>query len=106
MPLIQFVTHDGNQYEADIDSGSTLMQGAVDNMIDGILAECGGACSCATCHCYIDEGWIEMVGPAEGMEQEMLDVVREPRATSRLSCQVVVTDEMDGMVVHLPESQY
>ncbi|MBO9482819.1 2Fe-2S iron-sulfur cluster-binding protein [Salinisphaera sp. G21_0] len=106
MPLIQFVTHDGNQYEADIDSGSTLMQGAVDNMIDGILAECGGACSCATCHCYIDEGWAEIVGPAEGMEQEMLDVVREPRETSRLSCQIVVTDEMDGMVVHLPESQY
>ncbi|MBO9495183.1 (2Fe-2S)-binding protein [Thalassotalea sp. G20_0] len=106
MPLIQFVTHDGNQYEADIDSGSTLMQGAVDNMIDGILAECGGACSCATCHCYIDEGWAEIVGSAEGMEQEMLDVVREPRETSRLSCQIVVTDEMDGMVVHLPESQY
>ncbi|WP_257295097.1 (2Fe-2S)-binding protein [Endozoicomonas sp. YOMI1] len=106
MPLIQFVTHDGNQYEAEIDSGSTLMQGAVDNMIDGILAECSGACSCGTCHCYIDENWAEIVGPAEGMEQEMLDVVREPRETSRLSCQIVVTDDMEGLVVHLPESQY
>ena len=106
MPLIQFVTHDGNQYEAEIETGSTLMQGAVDNMIDGILGECGGSCTCATCHCYIDEPWIDVTGRAEGSEHEMLDVVREPRENSRLSCQIVVTDTMDGMVVHLPEFQY
>ncbi|MFK0570455.1 2Fe-2S iron-sulfur cluster-binding protein [Endozoicomonas sp.] len=106
MPLIQFITHDGNQYEADIEAGSTLMQGAVDNMIDGILAECGGALSCATCHCYIDDAWIDVIGPAKGVEHEMLDVVRKPKESSRLSCQIVVTDEMEGLVVHLPESQY
>ncbi len=106
MPLIQFITHDGNQYEAEIDTGSTLMQGAVDNMIDGILAECGGACSCATCHCFIDDAWVDVVGTAEGIEHEMLDVVREPKENSRLSCQITVTDEMEGLIVHLPESQY
>ena len=106
MPLILFVTHDGNQYDAEADAGSTLMQAAVDNMIDGILAECGGACTCATCHCYIDERWIDAVGRAESDELEMLEIVRTPKDNSRLSCQVRVTDAMDGMVVHLPESQY
>ncbi|KEQ16539.1 2Fe-2S iron-sulfur cluster-binding protein [Endozoicomonas numazuensis] len=106
MPIINYVTHDGNQFEADVDVGKTVMEGATENMIDGILAECGGACSCATCHCYVDEKWGQITGTADGIEKEMLEVVNEPKETSRLSCQMTVTDEMDGLVVHLPESQY
>ncbi len=75
-------------------------------MIEGILAECGGACSCATCHCYVDEAWLEKAGNASDMEKDMLDSVMGQRDTSRLSCQLAVTEEMDGLVVHLPESQY
>ena len=82
------------------------MQGAMDNMIEGILAECGGACSCATCHCYMGEAWAAKTGEASDMEKDMLDAVLDQRKTSRLSCQVAVTAEMDGLVVHLPESQY
>jgi 2Fe-2S ferredoxin len=82
------------------------MEGALNNMIDGIVAECGGSCVCCTCHCMIDPEWSEVVGEANDEENELLEMldVREP--TSRLSCQVQVTDEMDGMVVRLPESQY
>lgn len=106
MPIINFVTHDGNQFEADVEVGKTVMEGAVDNMIDGILAECGGACSCATCHCYVEKKWLEFTGSPGDMESEMLEIVPEPKDNSRLSCQMVVTEEMDGMTVHLPESQY
>ena len=82
------------------------MQGAVDNMIDGILAECGGCCSCATCHCYIEESWQDKVDPASDMETDLLDCVTDPKDTSRLSCQIKVTDALDGLIVHLPESQF
>ncbi|MGV6806859.1 MAG: 2Fe-2S iron-sulfur cluster-binding protein [bacterium] len=106
MPVVNFVDHDGNQFEANVEAGTSIMNAAIDNGIDGILAECGGACSCATCHCYIDDAWFEKVGPASELEQEMLDCAVEPKETSRLGCQVPVTDELDGIVVHLPESQY
>ena len=106
MPKIHFVTHDGNVIEVDAKAESSLMQAAVDNGIDAILGECGGVCSCATCHCYIDEAWSECVPAAEAMEQDMLDCVSHPQANSRLSCQIRITDAMEGMVVHLPESQY
>ena len=82
------------------------MDGAVNNGIDGILAECGGAMSCATCHVYIDDAWVSKVAAPTEMEQEMLEVVSNPKETSRLSCQVTVTNEMEGLKVHLPESQF
>ena len=106
MPIIHYIEADGSEYEADVSVGSSVMQGAVDNMIDGILAECGGACRCATCHCYVDEGWYEQVGGPGGAEKEMLKMVIDPQDTSRLSCQIKVTEELDGLVVRLPRSQY
>ena len=106
MPLIKYVDHSGNEFEAEVDVGKTVMEGAMDNMIDGILAECGGCCSCATCHVYVDEAFLPITGTAEGMEKEMLSAVNDPKPNSRLSCQIVVNDEMDGLRVEMPESQY
>ena len=106
MPLIFYKRHNGDLYEADIPIGSTVMQGALDNGIDDILAECGGNQSCATCHCYVDEQWIDKTGVAEGREFEMVAATSYPKETSRLSCQITVTEAMEGLIVHLPESQY
>jgi 2Fe-2S ferredoxin len=106
MALVKFVTHDGNEVEANVNTGDSIMTAAIDNGIDAIVAECGGACACATCHCYIDEAWTDKVSPAEEIEKEMLDCALDTKDNSRLSCQVVMTDEMDGIVVHLPEKQY
>ncbi|WP_022958299.1 2Fe-2S iron-sulfur cluster-binding protein [Spongiibacter tropicus] len=106
MPLVTFVSHDGNKTEVNVEAGSSLMQAAVENGVDGILGECGGVCSCATCHCYVDNAWRSKTGEPESMEKDMLDCVLDPQDNSRLSCQVQVSDELDGLVVHLPESQY
>lgn len=106
MPVVHYIEADGAEYEVDVPVGNTVMQGAVDNMIDGILAECGGSCSCATCHCYVDEAWYDKVGEPGSAEKAMLEMVLEPGPTSRLSCQIQVTDELDGLVVRLPRSQY
>jgi len=106
MPQVTYISHDGTAREVEAQSGSTLMQTAVDNMIEGIVAECGGACACATCHCYLDADGISKVPAAEELEIDMLECAVEPTEQSRLSCQVVVTDAMDGLIVRLPESQH
>lgn len=106
MPLVYYISADGNQYEADVPVGNTLMQGAVDNMIDGILGECGGAGACATCHCFVDENWIEKTGIALENEQEMVEAIPESNERSRLSCQIEMTPELEGIVLHLPTSQF
>ena len=106
MPKIIITEADGQEHEVEIEVGSTIMQGAVDNMIDGILAECGGVCSCATCHCYIEEQWIGKLSEADELEKEMLANVLDLKPNSRLSCQVTITEDMEGMRVVLPESQY
>lgn len=106
MPLINYIEANGNQFEADVAVGESVMQGAVDNMIDGILAECGGACACATCHCYVDEAWVNKIAAPEEQEQDLLEAVVEPKENSRLSCQIFVTEDMEGFTVHLPASQY
>lgn len=106
MALVKFVNHDGTVREVDATSGSTLMQVALDNGIDEIVAECGGACSCATCHCYVDEAWVAQLPEADSIEKSMLDCVLEPKDNSRLSCQITVTDALDGLTIHLPEAQY
>jgi 2Fe-2S ferredoxin len=106
MPKVKYISHDGNIHEIEVAEGTSVMQGAVDNLIDGIVAECGGSCSCATCHCYVDEAWIDKVAPASPMEKDMLECVLEQRPGSRLSCQIPVTNEVDGLVVQLPESQF
>lgn len=90
----------------DAEIGLTLMECVVDHMIPGIEAECGGCCSCATCHCFVDAQWIDQTGRAAGLEAELLSGTSDPRENSRLSCQITMTDSLDGLVVRLPQSQY
>ncbi|TXS95867.1 2Fe-2S iron-sulfur cluster binding domain-containing protein [Parahaliea maris] len=105
MPSITFISHDGVEKEVHVAPGTSVMQAAIDNAVSGILADCGGACSCATCHCYVDEAWKEKVPAAEDIEAQMLDFVMDPEENSRLSCQIVVSEELDGLIVRLPASQ-
>lgn len=106
MPRIIYIDATGNEFEAEVEVGSNVMEGAVDHMIDGIIGECGGVLSCATCHCYVDEAWKDKLEPPSELEEDMLDMVLEPKKNSRLSCQIDVTEALDGLVVHLPKSQY
>ncbi len=106
MPLVTYISHDGRIDEIEVNVGDSVMQAAVDNMLDGIIGECGGSCSCATCHCYVDEAWVSKVPPPNEMEKDMLECVMDPQPNSRLSCQIRMTDKLDGLVVRLPESQF
>ena len=106
MPKITFIDFQGNRSDVDAKLGYSLMEAAVINDVDGIDADCGGACACATCHVYIDQAWVETTGTADELEAEMLEVAEEVKPNSRLSCQIKVTDQTDGMEVHMPESQY
>ncbi|MEM1306747.1 MAG: 2Fe-2S iron-sulfur cluster-binding protein [Pseudomonadota bacterium] len=106
MPKITFVQHDGTKTDIDAAVGATVMEAAKLNLVDGIEAECGGACACATCHIYIDDAWTEKVGKAQPMEEDMLDFAFDVRETSRLSCQVKLTEALDGLVVLVPEKQF
>jgi 2Fe-2S ferredoxin len=108
LPRIVYVAHDGARTELDIAEGENVMHGALYNGVEGIVGECGGALACATCHCYIDEAWFAKVGgPASQAELDMLENTAAPvKATSRLTCQITVTPELDGLVVHMPEAQY
>ncbi|OUS27222.1 2Fe-2S ferredoxin [Gammaproteobacteria bacterium 45_16_T64] len=105
MGSITFIEHDGNRHEVDIEEGSSLMQAALDNSVPGVDADCGGECACGTCHVIVDKKWASVAGIATEVENQMLDMTPEKAATSRLSCQVKVTEAMDGMVVRLPEFQ-
>ncbi len=105
MPLVKFIAADGRETEVHVAAGTTLMHAATDHGVAGILADCGGACSCATCHCYIDEAWVEKTGSADEVEAQMLEFVLAPEANSRLSCQIVIDDNLDGLVVRLPATQ-
>jgi len=106
MPKVTFIDFEGNSSEINAKAGDSLMDAAVINDVPGIDADCGGACACATCHVYIDSDWVSVVGRAEELEVEMLDVAEEVQENSRLSCQVKVTEQMDGLVVRTPESQF
>lgn len=105
MAKITYITHDDQKFEVDAANGTTVMENAIKNSVPGIEAECGGACACATCHLYVDEAWQSVVGGPEAMEEDMLDFAWELQSGSRLSCQIKVTDEMDGLVVRIPEKQ-
>jgi 2Fe-2S ferredoxin len=105
MPKITYIEHDGTERTVDAEVGSTVMESAIRNSVPGIVAECGGACSCATCHVHVDEAWSEKVGPPSPMEEDMLDFAFDVKPTSRLSCQIKVTDELDGLVVRTPQQQ-
>lgn len=106
MPKINFKDHSGAVRTIDADLGSTVMETAIRNNIPGIEAECGGACACATCHVYVDEAWREKTGSASAMEESMLDFAQNVEPNSRLSCQIRVTDALDGLIVRLPEDQH
>lgn len=106
MPRITFIQHDGTSEELEAEAGLSLMESAVRNGVPGIDADCGGQCACATCHVFIVEHWLDRTGLAEGQEHEMLDMVEERRPNSRLSCQITVSEALDGLVVRLPENQF
>lgn len=105
MTKISYIEPDGERFDVDVENGTTVMETAIMNGVPGIVAECGGACSCATCHVYVDEVWTETVGGPSAMEEDMLDFAFEVKPTSRLSCQIKVRDELDGLVVHVPTRQ-
>jgi ferredoxin, 2Fe-2S len=106
MALVTYIDPDGTRHEFDVPKGDSVMRGAVNNLLSGIVAECGGGLACATCHCYVDEAWIDRVGGPSQIESEMLEsAASELRRGSRLSCQIFITDELDGLIVHLPETQ-
>ncbi len=106
MPKITYIEHDGTEHVVDAAVGTTVMNAALDNLVPGIDADCGGECSCATCHVMVKEDWMAKVGQPGETEESMLDLNPERVANSRLSCQIPVTDELDGLVVQLPEFQF
>lgn len=106
MTKITYIEHDGTEHVLDVKNGMTVMEGAIKNLVPGIDAECGGACACATCHVYIDEAWTDVVGGPSDMEEDMLDFGFDVRDNSRLCCQITVSDELDGLVVRIPEQQF
>ena len=105
MPKITYIDSTGESRTVDAEVGATVMETAIKNGVPGIEAECGGACACATCHVYVDEAWRAKTGEASAMEQDMLDFAFDVRPSSRLSCQITVKDELDGLVVATPERQ-
>ena len=106
MAKITYIEFNGTEHTVDVRTNFTVMEGAVKNNVPGIDADCGGACACATCHVYVDEAWREKTGTASAMEESMLDFAENVQENSRLSCQIKVTDALDGLVVRLPESQH
>ena len=106
MPKITYIQHDGSEKVVDAEVGLTVMEAAKKNLVDGIEAECGGACACATCHVYVDAAWSEATGTADEMEEDMLDFAFDVREESRLCCQIKVTTELDGLIVRVPEKQF
>ena len=106
MPKITFIEHDGTQHTVDAELGKSVMQAAMDNLVPGIDADCGGECSCATCHVMVNAEWLTKTGGADEAEDSMLDLNPERAENSRLSCQMMVSDDLDGLIVALPEFQF
>ena len=105
MAKITYIEHNGKSHTVDVSNGLTVMEGAVQNDIPGIDADCGGSMACATCHVYVKEEWFDKVNIKSEGEDDMLDQAYEPNKQSRLSCQISVTDDIDGLIVNLPEKQ-
>ena len=106
MPKITYIDQSGKERVVEVPTGWTVMEGAVKNRVPGIDADCGGACACATCHVYVDPEWQGKLKPRDEMEQQMLDFAIDLKSNSRLSCQIKVTPELDGLVVRTPKSQH
>ena len=106
MPKITFIQYDGEVVTYEAENGLSVMNIAVDNLVNGIDADCGGECNCATCHVYVDDHWIDKVGQPHDSEEAIMSLNPDRQPTSRLSCQILITDELDGLVVRLPEFQF
>jgi len=105
MAKITYIEFNGAEHVLNIEPGSSVMQGAIANDVRGIIADCGGACSCATCHVYVDPAWVDKVGPKSPTEAALIEEVYDSQPNSRLSCQIQVTEALDGLVVRLPAKQ-
>jgi 2Fe-2S ferredoxin len=106
MATVHYINDDGERHTVDVEDGMTLMEGAQLNSIPGIVAECGGMCSCATCHCYIKGEWAAKLPAMAEAEKKMLQTANQPQDSSRLSCQIIMDDSLEGIEVHIPSSQY
>ena len=106
MAKITYVTQADERKVVDVEDGYSVMEGAINNGVDGIVAECGGACACATCHCYVDADWVDRLPEMDDMEDSMLDAAEERKDNSRLTCQIEVSDAIDGLVVHVAPNEH
>lgn len=106
MPRVTFIEHNGTAHEVEATAGQSLMRAAVDNGVPGIDADCGGQCACATCHVYVPPEWLARTGTRSEMEESMLGFAASTQDDSRLSCQIIVTDALDGLVVRMPDGQH
>ena len=104
MPTITYIDVNGERHDCNVANGVSVMEGAIQNGIEGILAICGGSCACSTCHSYIDEAWMDKVGAADDIEDSTLELAVERKPNSRLTCQIEVTDALDGLVVHVAQN--
>ena len=105
MPKITYIDNEGNSKTIDVENGLSVMEGAIQNNIPGIDADCGGSMACATCHVYVEEKWLNKLPKAEEAEEDMIDMAFEPKKNSRLSCQLIVSEELDGLIVTTPSKQ-
>ncbi len=106
MTQVTFITADGKRFDIDGDDGESLMQIATNNLVPGVIGECGGSCACATCHVYVSEEWMDRVPPVADMERDLLTIVAEPQPNSRLSCQIELDPSLAGLVLNVPPDLY
>lgn len=107
MTVVTYIEHNGTEHKVDVPNGETLMQGAINNAVAGIVGECGGGLACATCLCYVDAAWVDRLTPPSEMEEDMIEFSPHGNQPgSRLSCQITISEQLDGLVVRLPESQF
>ena len=105
MAKITYITHNNQNHTLNVQNGLTVMEGAIQNDVPGIDADCGGGMACATCHVYVKEEWLDKISKKEDGEEDMLDMAFEPKPNSRLSCQLIVSDDLDGLIVNIPSKQ-
>jgi 2Fe-2S ferredoxin len=105
MSKVIYITPNGERIEVEVENGYSIMEGAINNNIDGIVAECGGACACATCHSYIDDNWLSRLPEMDDMEDSMLDAAYERQSNSRLTCQIEMNDNLDGLTIYIADNE-
>ena len=105
MSKVIYITPNGERIEVEVENGYSIMEGAINNNIDGIVAECGGACACATCHSYIDDNWLSRLPEMDDMEDSMLDAAYERQSNSRLTCQIEMNDDLDGLIIYIADNE-